>query len=224
MSISTNSYVYGHYRKDTNQLFYVGKGCGGRCSSVKGRNRHWTNIVNKHGFYYKIIIANVTDEEARSSEKELILFLRELGANIVNMTDGGDGTPAGFRRTQEHRDKIAAKNKLRTGVLNHNFGKPVSEEQKKKISKALLGRTLSGETRKKMSEFQLKRAAEGNGKARDVALYTFRRLEDDLVVVCTRADLITKFNLKLHTVNHLLSSTRSSADGWVVVNKLNKER
>jgi hypothetical protein len=83
------AYVYGHYKKDTNELFYIGKGSGKRAWSIKNRNSYWYKVVNKHDYYIKILYDNMTDEEAFFKERELIA---EVGReNLVNMTDGGDG-------------------------------------------------------------------------------------------------------------------------------------
>ena len=58
------AYVYGHYKKDTGELFYIGKGSGKRAWRPDKRNRHWQYVVNKHGYVVKILEDNLTDEEA----------------------------------------------------------------------------------------------------------------------------------------------------------------
>ncbi len=59
-----NFYVYGHYRKDTGDLFYVGKGTADRAWSKHGRNSHWLNIVEKHDYIIKILQDNLPEETA----------------------------------------------------------------------------------------------------------------------------------------------------------------
>lgn len=109
------AYVYGHYKADTGELFYVGKGTGNRAWNKSGRNRHWKFVVNKHGFNVKILYDNLTDEEAFAKEKELIA---ETGVNnLTNVTEGGVGLtseivkmayecPEYKRKHQEHLERI----------------------------------------------------------------------------------------------------------------------
>ena len=85
-------YVYVHIRKDTEQIFYVGKGKKCRASSKRGRNPYWNNIVNKaKGFVHKLIAIKLSESEAFLLEKKLIKQYRELGFELANITDGGDG-------------------------------------------------------------------------------------------------------------------------------------
>lgn len=87
-------YTYAHIRKDTNQIFYIGKGCGRRVNRKEARNEHWHNIVKKHGFD-SIILANWENEkDAFLHEKLLIDCFRKMGVKLVNQSDGGDGNNA----------------------------------------------------------------------------------------------------------------------------------
>lgn len=109
------AYVYGHYKADTNELFYIGKGIGRRAWSKSGRNRHWKFVANKHGFIVKILHDNLTDEEAFTKEKELIT---EVGLEqLANIAEGGIGLtseivklaykdPEYNRKHQEHLERI----------------------------------------------------------------------------------------------------------------------
>lgn len=83
------AYVYGHYKADTNELFYIGKGSGRRARQRYGRSEYWKRTVNKHGLVVKILEDGLTDEEAYNREKELIA---EVGLNnLVNFCEGGKG-------------------------------------------------------------------------------------------------------------------------------------
>jgi hypothetical protein len=107
------AYVYGHYKADTGELFYIGKGVRNRAWSHYCRNKHWNNVVNKHGLEVKILYDGLTDEEAYEKERELIA---EVGLqNLTNIMEGGEGpTSAGIRRMfedPEYRQKIADANR-----------------------------------------------------------------------------------------------------------------
>lgn len=120
--------VYQHRRKDTNEVFYVGIGKTiRRAYSKECRNNHWHNIVNKVGYEIDILIEGLTWDEACTMETDLIKKYgrNDLGeGSLVNMTDGGEGT----------------------------LNRILSEESKRKIGLASIGRQFDKNARKKMSE------------------------------------------------------------------------
>ena len=76
--------MYRHYKSDTNELFYIGIGKRRKgafhsqiyarayqCSSWS-RNYLWLKCFNKHGRIVKILYDNLTEEECKSKEIELI--------------------------------------------------------------------------------------------------------------------------------------------------------
>jgi len=139
--------VYKHLRKDTNEIFYIGIGSDiDRITSRHHRNPLWLNIVNKVGYDYEIIEDNLSWEAACELEKKLIMEYGRRDNNtgiLVNMTDGGEGTPGIVRIiSEETKQKIS--NTLR--------GNTLSTETKKKISEALKGKIVSEETRMKLSK------------------------------------------------------------------------
>lgn len=80
---SNNYYVYIHRKLSDNSIFYVGKGCNGRCRSTNGRNVFWWKIVIEEcGFTPSIYRSNLTEEEAFRVESSLI---NELG--IENLSN-----------------------------------------------------------------------------------------------------------------------------------------
>src|SRR6266576_3403949 len=87
--------VYIHRRRSDGSPFYVGKGSSQkRCHDRSSRNRHWRNIVAKHGLLVEIVMSCRTDVEARLQEVLLIAKIGrcDLGKGpLVNKTDGGDG-------------------------------------------------------------------------------------------------------------------------------------
>lgn len=65
-----NYYVYGHWTKDTNELFYIGVGTRkDRMWVKKGRNDYWNKIVNKYGFEAHIICEGFTSRDEAVKEE-----------------------------------------------------------------------------------------------------------------------------------------------------------
>ena len=150
-------YTYAHYTKDTNKVFYIGLGTRiDRLNRQDSRNQHWHNIVNKHGFYAKVLSNWDTIEEAQSHEKLLISCFKDMGYQLANKTSGGEGlfNPSddvrkklsdcqkGVAKSAEHRKKIAQTltgkklpDVVREKIRQGNLGKVMSEEARLKISK-----------------------------------------------------------------------------------------
>lgn len=56
--------VYFHKKKNTNEIFYVGKGRQWRQNQKSNRNKHWHNVVNKYGFDVCIVADNLTNKKS----------------------------------------------------------------------------------------------------------------------------------------------------------------
>lgn len=65
-------YVYGHYTKDTNELFYVGKGTGNRAWVSNNRSKAWHRVADVRGFVYKILFDRLEEGAALEIENKLI--------------------------------------------------------------------------------------------------------------------------------------------------------
>ena len=124
-------YTYVHTRNDTGEVFYIGKGKGSR-AFAKGRNPHWNNIVNKHGYTVHIVAYWETEELAFAHEKELITEFRALGVELANMTDGGEGS-TGWIPSEETRKRIG----------DAGRGRKHSAESCAKMSASRIGRRWS---------------------------------------------------------------------------------
>jgi hypothetical protein len=143
MDYSGKFYVYGHFLL-TGEVFYIGKGKGGRAYKRADRNPRWNNKVKKHGGFRVVILQDILSEElAFEVEKS---FIKNIGRkNLVNMTDGGEGV-SGWIPSEETRKKIG----------DGNRGKTVSEDTKINHSNKLKGNThrrgkqASDETREKI--------------------------------------------------------------------------
>lgn len=84
-------YTYVHRRSSDGAVFYVGKGCGQRAFSWKGRNPRWSHTARKHGLQVEIVAPWTSEADAFLHEQFLIACFRDIGAPLVNMTDGGEG-------------------------------------------------------------------------------------------------------------------------------------
>lgn len=149
-SNSTSSfYVYLHLRATDGRVFYVGKGSKNRAFSKGGRSIFWKKIVKKHSYTVDIVQNNLQEWYAFELEKELIAYYgRE---NLCNLTDGGDGGLAGFKKSQESKQKHSnamkgiknpnfGMSEKFSGIKNPMFGKKHSEVRNKLVSEKLKGR------------------------------------------------------------------------------------
>jgi len=144
--IRSDFYVYEHIRKDTGEVFYVGKGRAKRAyfANKYCRSVWWQKIVKKAGgFDVNFYAVDLTEDAAFQLERDLIAQYRASGVKLCNQTDGGDGI-SGCVRTQEWRQKIGAAHK----------GKTISPEVRKKISESVRnsGYVATEEIRRKISE------------------------------------------------------------------------
>lgn len=89
-------YVYEHWRLDRDECFYVGKGMKNRAYKMRDRNAHHCAIVAKlsregSGMEVRMVATGLTEDEAFALEVERIAFWREAGADLANLTNGGEG-------------------------------------------------------------------------------------------------------------------------------------
>lgn len=177
-------YIYQHRKADTNEIFYVGKGKCNRIHGTQGRNKHWKNTVNKHGYVAEKLFDGLNEELALLSEIEIIDIYKRRGIKLVNMTNGGEGTSGhtyvmkdetkkklslgrignqwakGQQISENHKKSIIESNKRRKGIPTGKAtfaGKNHSEEHKEYIRQKMKGRVYSEETKVKMSIAQKKR-------------------------------------------------------------------
>jgi hypothetical protein len=149
-NVSYNKYyTYIHYKADTLEPFYIGKGKDNRYLSTKDRNQYWKNVNNKHGSVSEILSVFKDEKDAFDHEKFLISTFRDLGYKLVNLTDGGEGC-SGRTYSKETKDKIRI-----AKIGNQNAtGSERSQETRDKIREANLGKKRSKETIEKFSKAQ----------------------------------------------------------------------
>lgn len=136
-------YVYLHSRPD-GENFYVGKGFKNRAYDLQNnRNIHHKRIVAKVGAENVGITLFECASEDNAFEMEIIIIdvLRKSGHRLCNMTNGGDGV-RGYVMTDETKRKLS----------KAHSGKPLSEDHIKKIAKSNTGQKRSEETKRKISK------------------------------------------------------------------------
>lgn len=106
----------------------------------RGKNLYFYNAIRKYGSEsFELSVLETLDDEVALYEAEK-KWIRDLNSSDhhfgYNSTYGGEGFSSG--------DKNPNRVNPRRGAKNHNFGKPLAEETKKKISETLTG-LLAGE-------------------------------------------------------------------------------
>lgn len=142
-------YVYEWFIKDTNEIFYVGKGCNNRVTSMKDRNEYFKNIRKKYDCDYRIIKYFDNENEAYDFELKRGIELKDIGQARACYVFGN------FKKYIS--DEI--KNKMKPTQFKKNFkpwnyGKKncYSKELLEKMRNAKLGIKQSEETKQKRSK------------------------------------------------------------------------
>ena len=164
--------VYRHIRLDKNVPFYIGIGTRESRAYDKWRNKYWRNIVAKTPYEVEILFFDLSREQAEQKEREFIALYGRLDlktGTLANLTNGGDEGGGQANKGRKHTEETKAKLKGRIAPskspevrkkLSERFkGRPISEEQKKKISNTLKGRSngpWKQSQREKNLEFWLK--------------------------------------------------------------------
>ena len=210
-------YVYLHRRKTDNKVFYVGKGKNRRAWCTDKRNKHWNNVVDKHGFNVDIVFEGLSEQEAFQIEKDTILEMKYFGCDLTNMTDGGEGS-SGFKQSDEQIQKrtlpkigVPLTEVHRQKISKAQKGVPKKRTSVEKMRKSKTGIKLSEASRLKMSQSALK-----SGTCTDKNTYCFFSNTD--IFIGTRKELAGYTNLPLKKFTPLFGNKRvKMAKGWYVL-------
>lgn len=127
----TDFYTYIHAKPNGGDPFYVGKGCGGRSHMLTQRSQYHKRMIKKYGVEIFVFPCE-SEEQALADEIQQIAQLRAEGYELVNRTDGGDGT-SGYRHTPEAKAVMA---KAAIGRPSGYKGRTQSEESRARSAKA----------------------------------------------------------------------------------------
>ena len=151
-------YTYSHNKPDGTP-FYIGKGSGRR-AFTKRTNPYWKNIVAKYGYEVQILSHWDTEKEALNHEVLLIACMKDMGIELCNLTEGGEGA-TGYQHSEEHKASLKG-NTYGASTWGLTFkGKKHSEESRAKMSymrignKNKLGKKISEKSKAKISASNL---------------------------------------------------------------------
>ena len=99
-------YVYEWYIKDTNEVFYVGKGKGNRYKAAGHKNKKFLEIYNTNSCDVRFVKKDLTENEAFKLEIQLIDFYRKnTNYRLTNIANGGQGS-SGYVVTDEMKKHL----------------------------------------------------------------------------------------------------------------------
>lgn len=162
-------YIYILIDPRDNRLRYVGKTVNiqnrydAHCTKQRG-NHHRANWLNQLYFLGLKPVMQIIEEcnEDTWANREIfwIKYYRDLGCDLVNETNGGEGvTGHSWTPNEKQRLKMSEAKKGKSFTEDHknkireaNKGKTLSEDHKRKISEATRGKTRDESFRYKLSE------------------------------------------------------------------------
>lgn len=168
-----NRYIYAWYYTNTNEIFYIGKGTGGRWKDTVGsRNNLFKSIINKHlskgEVAVKKLYENLTEEESLSLERKLIREYWDKGLCKANFHEGGSGGYTGNYDNPERSRKISEAMKKSWKDPNSKLYGP---NKGKKLSKEWCIKIGLGNKGKKVTDIQKQHMLEANIKSHNTKEY-----------------------------------------------------
>ena len=135
-------YVYEWFIKETNEVIYVGKGCGRRYKVTK-HNKFFNDMIKRFECDSRIIKEFTTEKDAFDCEYERIKQLKARGQCVCNIYDGGCGgvttwwteerkqwySEHNAMKSQSQRDRMSEQNPMK----NENIAKKVGKKHRKPV-------------------------------------------------------------------------------------------
>lgn len=112
-------YVYEWYVVKTNEVIYVGKGCGNRYK-VRKHNTKFDALISAVECNSRIVKTFDNEADAFEYEKLRIEELHSLGQCICNILDGGFGGSISWW-TDEMRERYSANNVMKTSIQRNRM-------------------------------------------------------------------------------------------------------
>lgn len=201
------------------------------------KTQFFGRAIKKYGWeniQHIILKENLTHEQACNEEQTLIKKYKSSDRKYgYNITSGGDGT-CGYKMSEDQirkmsasmkgkyvgdknpnygNHKLAGKNNPqygKCGELSPNYGKPLTDEHKKKISEAKKGHIVTKETREKLSS-AIKELKLNN---REVIQYD-KNTNEIINVYESIADAGLKTNIECSNINRCCRGESKTAGGYV---------
>ena len=137
-------YVYEWYIKDTNEIFYVGKGCGKRYKTTRDRNKLFIDTIQKYNCDSRIIKYFQNEKDAFEYETKRINELKSQGLCKCNIHSGGAGGSSKYWTDQLRQEYSinnpmkAPEQRIRMSINNPMKNKEVVKKVTAKKSKQII--------------------------------------------------------------------------------------
>ena len=119
--------------------------------------------IRKHGLENVVcnVIEQTTPQKVQAAEIKWIAEYRARGANLMNMTDGGEGTP-GYVRTEALRENSRQQQAgKRLGAANPFYGRKHTAATRAIMTASSTGRLHTADEKAKIAASHIRRKASG---------------------------------------------------------------
>lgn len=106
-------YVYEWFNVKTSEIFYVGKGCNKRATSLSHRNKLFKKYISENQCDYRIAKHFENEDDAFNYEHKRIIELKKIGQATCNLDYGGVGG-CNFVWTSEMREYKSQYNPMKS--------------------------------------------------------------------------------------------------------------
>ncbi len=129
-------YVYEWFIKNTNEIFYVGKGCKNRYKEIKRRNKIFKIFYENFDCDVKIIKYFDNEDEAFCFEHERIMELKQNNQAKANL-DYGDKGGCNFAWTEEMKNYQSIYNPMKAYEQRERMSKNNPMKNKETVKKVV---------------------------------------------------------------------------------------